>query len=93
MMLQVKSLVNKPKRPEQKFIVLMSDQTVFIGLEWEAMKKARKYGKPVVDMLPTSARVNSQSTSLTKILESLERETKPEINEDYQDKAQLKIEG
>lgn len=60
------------KRSEQKYLILLSDQTTIIGNEWEAMKKAVRSGKPIVEMLPTDARVNTQTTGLSKLLESLE---------------------
>jgi len=55
-------------------VILLSDQTVIIGGEWEAMKQAIRMGKPIVEMLPTAARVNDQVTGLSKLLESLEIE-------------------
>lgn len=60
------------KKQRQKWLVLCSDQTVFINTEFQAMKQARQHGKPIVEMLKTSARILPQTNGLSKLLESLE---------------------
>lgn len=67
-----RKLKTSPKRKQQKYLVLLSNQVVIIGSEWTAMKEATRTGKTIIDMLPTDARVNDQTTVLTKLLESLE---------------------
>lgn len=67
-----KKLVTHTKRSQQKYLVLMSNQRVIIGSEFAAMKKAVRTGKPILDMLPTDARVNDQENDLSKLLESLD---------------------
>lgn len=67
-----RTLKTNLKRKQQKYLVLLSNQVVIIDNEWAAMKRARQLKKPIVDMLSTSARMNSQETVLTKLLESLE---------------------
>lgn len=67
-----RKLIKESKRQKQKYLILLSDQTVIIDTEWEGMKKARQHGKPIVEMLSTDARVNAQTNGLSKLLESLE---------------------
>lgn len=76
-----KKLINKAhkKREQQKYVVLLSNQTVIVGSEWQAMKRAVRMRKSILDMLPTYKRINDQVTSLTKLIES--REPKPTNNE------------
>lgn len=75
-LLHNKPLKKKGKRKQQKYLLLLSNDVVIIGSEFEVMRKYRKEfsGKPILEMLPTSARLNNQTTVLTKLLESLERE-------------------
>jgi hypothetical protein len=71
-----KPLKKTSKRDKQKYLVLLSDQTVIIDTEWEAMRKAVKHCKAnkkhIQEILPTYARINAQTTGLTKLLENLE---------------------
>lgn len=69
-----KELTRKNKRQQQKYLLLLSNQIVIIGGEWEVMKMWRKYyhDKSIHELLPTTARLNSGVTGLTKLLESLE---------------------
>jgi hypothetical protein len=60
------------KRKEEKYLVILSNQTVVIDTEFQAMKRARRHQKPISDMHMTDARIHAQETSLTKLLESLE---------------------
>jgi Na+/phosphate symporter len=69
-----RKLINKAqkKREQQKYVVLLSNQTVIVGSEWDAMKRAVKTRKVILEMLPTYKRINDQVTSLTKLIESRE---------------------
>lgn len=71
-----KKLKESKKRAKQKYLILISDQTVIIDTEWEAMKKAVRHckcnKKQITEMLPTSSRINAQTTGLSKLLENLE---------------------
>ena len=71
-----KKLKKSTKKDKQKYLILLSDQTVIIENEWEAMKKATDHcmrnRKTIVEMMPTHARINAQTTGLSKLLESLE---------------------
>lgn len=69
-----KKLIASGKKDQQKYLILLSDQTVFIDTEYEGMKRARKHGKTIIEMMPTNARLIAQQTSLTKLLERLEVE-------------------
>ncbi len=71
-----KKLKKSTKKDKQKYLILISDQTVIIENEWQTMKKATRHcrvsKKSILDMLPTHARINAQTTGLSKLLESLE---------------------
>lgn len=69
-----KKLKSNLKREEQKYLILLSDQTVIVNSEFQAMKEARRFGKPIIEMQKTDARVNNQVTNLSILLENLERE-------------------
>ena len=62
----------KAAKPQQKYLILLSDQTVIVDEEFEAMKKAIKTQKPIIDMLPCSNKMGAQKTNLTLLLEKLE---------------------
>jgi len=53
---------------------LLSNSIVVIDTEMQSMKKALKFGKPISDMHMTDARIHSQTTTLNKLLETLETE-------------------
>lgn len=76
--IEQRTLVRVLKKPQQKYIILLADQTVIIDNEFAAMKEAIKRRKTIVEMLPTDSRLIKQVTGLGKLLESLE---KPIINE------------
>lgn len=71
-----KKLKEDGKKDQQKFLILLSDQTVIIDTEAEAMKQARRIMKGtkkyITEMIPTDARINKQRTTLTNLLENLE---------------------
>lgn len=71
-----KRLKESKNKSNQKYLILISDHTVIIDSEWEAMKKATRHcrlnNKQILDMLPTYARTIAQTTGLTKLLENLE---------------------
>ncbi len=69
-----KPLITSGKRVTQKFLVLLSNSIVVIDTEMQSMKKALKFGKPISDMHMTDARIHSQTTTLNKLLETLETE-------------------
>lgn len=70
-----KKLKSNLKRAEQKYLILLSDQTVIVNSEFQAMKEARQFGKPIIEMQKTDARVNNQVTNLSILLENLAKET------------------
>lgn len=83
--LQIPDLLHKPrplkfnpKKPQQKYLVLLSNQRVFIDTEWEAMKSAvkecRATGARIIEMLPTESHKIKITTDLSTLLENLERE-------------------
>lgn len=55
----------------QKYFLLLADQTVIIGSEFQVMKhwRTKFRRKAIVDMLPTNKRVNDGVTSLSKFIE------------------------
>lgn len=71
-----RKLNKKLKRPQQKYLILLPNDRVIIDTEFQAMKTWRKKysDKPIVEMLKTDSRANSQVNTLTKLLESLEVE-------------------
>ena len=74
-------LRNKKRRQEDKFLILLSNQIVIIDTEWDGMKRARKHGKPVVEMIRLSNRNRKlEITSLNKLLEQNGNEFKEKID-------------
>lgn len=65
-----KKLKPTPKKQQQKYLILLSNQNIIIDNEWAAMKKARRSGKAILEMFKISNRVISQETSFEKYLES-----------------------
>jgi hypothetical protein len=59
------------RKPIQKYFLLLADQTVIIGSEFQVMKRWRRTfrDKKIVEMLPTNKRVNDGVTSLSKFIE------------------------
>lgn len=70
-----KKLIPESKKEDQKFLILLQDQTVIIDTEWEAMKKWKRWfrEKRIIEMLPTNSRLIAHTTSLSKLLENLEQ--------------------
>jgi len=70
-----KKLIPQSKKEDQKYLILLQDQTVIIDSEWEAMKKWKRHypEKRIVEMLPTNSRLIAHTTSLSKLLENLEQ--------------------
>ncbi len=75
-LLHNRKLNKKLKRPQQKYLILLSNQVVIIDTEFQAMKKWRRqfFDKKITEFQKTDARANCQVTGLTKLLESLEVE-------------------
>lgn len=71
--IQQRTLIESPKKRQQKYIVLLADHTVIIDNEFPAMKSAVRTGKRIIEMLPTDSRLIKQITGLSKLLESLEK--------------------
>jgi len=69
-----KLIRSKNKKEQQKYLILLSNDVVIINEEFTAMKIARRYNKPIRDMLPTNARLINQVTVLSKLLEALDGE-------------------
>lgn len=69
-----RKLKSNPKRRQQKYLILLSNQMVIIDTEFVAMKRARAFDKPIIEMLAHNGRSHSaQPINLTSLLESLEQ--------------------
>lgn len=68
-----KRLKRKTRNDDQKYFILLPDQTCLIGKEFQVMKSWKHMRKhknlPIVDMFQTSKRINAGVTSLSKFIE------------------------